>query len=64
MKGDKEKLRVIYIIDYASPRLRDSIYGRELKMMRLKYIYKDIGNNEYQNDMEYLKNIIKMIKNN
>jgi len=54
---DKLKIEVISTIDKLQNYFDSSIYKKELKMLRLKYIYKDISNGELLNDIKYLKNL-------
>lgn len=61
MVNDKCKLKVIFFIDRWSPIVQNSIYYKELMTLRDKYVYKDIGINEYNKDITYLKNIKDMI---
>jgi hypothetical protein len=55
MVNDIDKLKIISQIDELLNQLGGSIYERELKMLRLKYIYKDISNSELVIDIKYLK---------
>jgi hypothetical protein len=54
---EKLKIEVISTIDKLQNYFNSSIYKKELKMLRLKYIYKDISNGELLNDIKYLKNL-------
>lgn len=58
---DKNKLDVISSIDKLQPKLRSTIYERELKSMREKYVFKDISYQEFLKDVYYLKQIKKII---
>ena len=57
MISDKLKSETISKIDEWFPLVEGSVWGRELKLMRSKYIFKDISNDEYQKDLFVLKNI-------
>ena len=52
---DRFKSKVIWNIDSQIKGLKGTIYEKELKMMRLKYIYKDIDSNELKKDITYLR---------
>ena len=60
--NEKTKIKVIDIIDRLRPRFTHTVYFSELKMMRLKYIYKDISSNELKKDLTYLKNLSDISK--
>jgi len=57
MINDKCKGDIISKIDEWFPLVENSIWGMELKLMRSKYIFKDISNEDYQKDLLLLKNI-------
>lgn len=57
MINDKLKTEIITKIDKWFPLVEGSVWGIELKLMRSKYIFKDISNDEYQRDLLLLKNI-------
>lgn len=57
MINDKLKTEIITKIDEWFPLVGGSVWGIELKLMRSKYIFKDISNDEYQRDLLLLKNI-------
>ena len=57
MISDKLKSEMISKIDEWFPLVEGSVWGIELKLMRSKYIFKDISNDEYQKDLSILKNI-------
>ena len=57
MINDKLKSEMISKIDEWFPLVEGSVWGIELKLMRSKYIFKDISNDEYQKDLLLLKNI-------
>jgi hypothetical protein len=59
---DKLKIEVISIIDKLENYFDSSIYRKELKMLRLKYIYKDISNQELLKDIKYLKDLYLITK--
>jgi hypothetical protein len=58
---DKLKIEVISFIDTIQPSFIHTIYEKELKQLRAKYIYKDISKNEVIKDVNYLK-CLKNIK--
>ena len=60
MISDKLKMEIISKIDEWFPLVEGSFWGIELKLMRSKYIFKDISNDEYQKDLSILKNIEHM----
>jgi hypothetical protein len=60
MVDDKRKIKIIWFIDLLEDRFIGSIYSDELKMMRLKYIYKDISEVDLKKDVEWLKNLKKI----
>jgi hypothetical protein len=62
MKQEEAKLKVIFQIDGLESTFRHTIYERELKKLRAKYIYKDISNPELLNDIKYLKELKKLTK--
>ena len=57
MISDKLKSEMISKIDEWFPLVEVSVWCIELKLMRSKYIFKDISNDEYQKDLLLLKNI-------
>ena len=59
---DKLKIEVISTIDKLENYFDSSIYKKELKMLRLKYIYKDISNQELLKDIKYLKDLYSITK--
>jgi hypothetical protein len=55
---ETQKQKVIFFIDQLREEMfNNTIYDSELKMLRKKYIYKDISNNELVKDVEYLINM-------
>lgn len=60
--NDGQKLQVINFIDKFEPNFKNTTYHRDLKMMRLKYIFKDISQLELKKDVNYLRSI-KQIAN-
>jgi hypothetical protein len=60
MVDDKRKIKIIWFIDLLEDRFKDSVYSGELKMMRLRYIYKDISEVDLKKDVEWLKNLKKI----
>lgn len=59
---EKLKIEVISTIDKLENYFDSSIYKKELKMLRLKYIYKDISNQELLKDINYLKDLYSITK--
>jgi hypothetical protein len=59
---EKLKIEVISTIDKLENYFDSSIYKKELKMLRLKYIYKDISNQELLKDIKYLKDLYSITK--
>jgi hypothetical protein len=59
---EKLKIEVISTIDKLQNYFDGSIYKKELKMLRLKYIYKDISNQELLKDIKYLKDLHSITK--
>ena len=58
MVNEKNKLDVINFIDNLRDEMfKNTIYDSELKMLRKKYIYKDISGGELVKDVEYLINM-------
>ena len=57
MINDKCKSDIISKIDEWFPLVENSIWGKELKLMRSKYIFKDISKEDYKKDLLLLKNI-------
>jgi hypothetical protein len=55
--NDGQKLKLIDCIDKLDYKFKGTIFYSELKMMRLKYIYKDISYIELNKDVDYLRNI-------
>jgi hypothetical protein len=53
--NDKTKSKVIWQIDNNLNKVKGTIYEKELKMMRSKYIYKDIDTEQLVKDVKYLK---------
>jgi hypothetical protein len=53
--NDKTKSKVIWQIDNNLNKVKGTIYEKELKMMRSKYIYKDIDTEQLIKDVKYLK---------
>jgi hypothetical protein len=53
--NDKTKSKVIWQIDKNLNKVKGTIYEKELKMMRSKYIYKDIDTEQLIKDVKYLK---------
>lgn len=60
--GDDIKLKVIFTIDNLRPHFVGTVYASELRGLRRKYIYKDISFDELKLDVEWLKNIKKILK--
>lgn len=60
MINDKIKIKVIFRIDYLVKKLGGTIYELELKSLRKKYIYKDISDEEYIRDKNYLMDLKKI----
>ena len=55
---ETQKQKVIFFIDQLREEMfNNTIYDSELKMLRKKYIYKDISGNELVKDVEYLINM-------
>lgn len=61
MINDKKKIRVIDIIDKYEPQVPGSVRP-DLKRIREKYIYKDINDSEFANDITFLRQVRDMIK--
>ena len=61
MIDDSKKINIIFLIDKYLPALKGSCYSIELKQMRLKYVYKDISQNDYDKDLQYIKDIKDML---
>ena len=59
-----QKTRVILKINSIQPKLRYTIYYKDLESLRNKYIYKDISITEFKKDYRTLKliNEITLIK--
>jgi hypothetical protein len=57
MINDKCKGEIISKIDDWFPLVEGSIWGMELKLMRSKYIFKDVSKEDYEKDLLLLKNI-------
>lgn len=56
--NEEAKLKVIRMIDkLRNEMFKGTIYDGELKMLRKKYIYKDISKEELIKDVLYLKNM-------
>jgi len=55
----------IEVVDYINNNIdhfpQKSLFRRELKQMKAKYIYKDISVPELKKDIEYLKNVNRFI---
>jgi hypothetical protein len=60
MIDDRRKLELIDYIDKMSPSFEDTIYRRDLKQMRDRYIFKDINPSEYKKDRRFLKNLTEI----
>jgi hypothetical protein len=54
---DEQKLEMIFSIDRWTAVVKGSSYEKELKMMRLKYIYKDIAFDEMLRDRKLLTDL-------
>ena len=61
MIGEVEKLEFIFSIDRWLKPVEGTIYEKELKALRRKYIYKDISTDDYNKDKQYLNNIKDML---
>ena len=61
MVHDKQKTKVVFAIDYLAKRFSGTIYEQELKLLRKKYIYKDISVEEYSRDRFYLIELKKLL---
>jgi hypothetical protein len=59
---EKLKIEIISTIDKLENYFDSPIYKKELKMLRLKYIYKDISNQELLKDINYLKDLYSITK--
>jgi hypothetical protein len=57
MKQDKAKIKVISFIDKIEDKFIHTLYERELRQLRNKYIFKDISNAELIKDINYLKEL-------
>jgi len=57
---DGQKTKIIEKIDLLLLIFPTTSWTRELTMMRLKYIYKDISHLELKKDFTYLKNIAEI----
>ena len=57
---DGQKTKIIEKIDLLLHIFPRTSWSRELTMMRLKYIYKDISHAELKKDFTYLKNIAEI----
>ena len=56
--SDTHKNRTIQLIDNLLDKFNeDSSFRRELRLLKLKYIYKDIGRGEFLIDLKYLKDV-------
>lgn len=60
MINDALKLSVIDFIDSLIPYLETTIYLTDLQKLREKYIYKDISSNDYNQDIQFLKELYKL----
>ncbi len=60
MIDDKRKLELIDYIDKMYPIFEKTIYRKDLKQMRDRYIFKDINPSEYKNDRRFLKNLTEI----
>jgi hypothetical protein len=58
METENNKLKLIGFIDQLREEMfKGTTYDAELKMLRKKYIYKDISRGEFLRDVEYLTNM-------
>ena len=60
MIDDRRKLELIDYIDKMYPSFENTIYSKDLKQMRDKYIFKDINPSEYKMDRRILKNLTEI----
>lgn len=60
MIDEKRKLELIDYIDKMYPIFEETIYRKDLKQMRDRYIFKDINPSEYKNDRRFLKNLTEI----
>lgn len=63
MKVDeKNKIKVIHFCNDISRKVVGTIYSREVRAMKNRYIFKDICLDEFKKDVDYLKNLKRIIK--
>jgi hypothetical protein len=60
MIDDKRKIELIDYIDKMYPSFENTIYSKDLKQMRDRYIFKDINPSEYKMDRRILKNLTEI----
>lgn len=63
MITDKEKQEVIWFIDENIDQFVGSVFFTDLKMMRYKYIYKDLSRADYYSDLVYLRALRNLLRN-
>lgn len=61
MVKDNHKQKLINQIDNLKEHLFKSIHDRDLNNLRKKYIYKDISLGEFIKDVNYLKELKKLV---
>jgi hypothetical protein len=61
MTSNKDKLEFIFSIDRWLPLVKNSVYEKELKDLRRKYIYKDVSTEDFKKDLEFIDNIKSML---
>jgi hypothetical protein len=63
MIGDKQKQEVIWFIDDNIAEFYGTTFFADLKMLKYKYIYKDISHGDYYEDLNYLNALWKLLRN-
>jgi hypothetical protein len=58
--NDSHKLRIIFLIDILLSVFNNTAWTPELKMLRKKYIYKDISYDELKKDYKFIKDIAEI----
>ena len=61
MISDKDKLEVIFSIDRWLPLVKESVYEKELKDLRRKYVYKDVSTDDWKKDLKLIEDVKMML---
>ena len=59
---EKHKIKVIHFCNDISKKTIGTIYHKDIRAIKNRYIYKDISIDEFKKDVQYLNNLKNIFK--